>query len=201
MSKKKSKARDQIQGMEEKDGKLQAEDGGEITEELEEIYQFDEDKKEEQTRNKEYKNRLPVTQNKQAIIADTFSIPRVCDNCYLQDRCNHYDKEATCKFRTEVSVDKPSDILELLKTLIEMQGERVIFGRFIEMMEGGYVDRNLSEEIKRLMDLMKNFKEILQEDESINISIRGKQAVKEGGGVLSEIFGGGKDKKDEKETD
>ncbi len=196
MSKKKSKAREQIKGPHEENGEFIAEDGGEVTEELQEIYDFNEEEKKTQTKGKTYKNRLPAITNKKAIIADTFDIPRVCDNCYLQDRCNYYEEDATCKFRTEVSVEKPGDILELLRILIEMQGERVIFGRFIEMTEGGYVDRNLSEEIKRLMELMKNFKEILSDGESINISIKGKHAV-QSGGILSEIFGGAKKQDDE----
>lgn len=192
MSKKKSKAREQVRGPEENEyNELIAEDGGEVTDELQEIYDYDQEKKQKQGEQKEYKDRLPAVPSKQTIVADTFDIPRVCDNCYLQDRCNHFEEGATCRFRTSVSIDQPHDIFELLRTLIEMQGERVIFGRFIEMTEGGYVDRNLSEEIKRLMEMMKNFKEILQEDDSINISIKGKNAVQGSGGILSEIFGGG----------
>lgn len=197
MTKKKSKAKDQVKGPNE-EFDFVAEDGGEVTEEIEEIYNYDKEKKAEK---KNYRDRLPaVPDNKTAIIADTFEVPRVCENCYLQDRCNFYEEDATCRFRTQVSINNPQDIFELIKMLMEIQGERVIFGRFIEMMEGGYVDRNLSEEIKRLMELMKNFKEIVKEEESINISIRGKEAVKGGGGILSQIFGGG-DSKDENSKD
>lgn len=197
MATKKSKFKQQINGpTENEDGQLVAEDGGEVTPALQEIYEFAEEKKEQKLQ-KVYKDRgadlAPIVGSK-PVLADTLNVPKYCEHCYLQDKCTNFDPEATCYYRTKVSISEPADMIELLKMMIEMQGERVLFGRFIEQTEGGYVDRNLSEEIKRLMDLMKDFKDLMSEREEISIKVKGKEAVKSAGsgtGILSEIFGSG----------
>ena len=189
---KKSEARDKITGAKKFEEIIVAEDGGEVTEEMQEIYEYDREEKKKEPR--QYKERALAKRPKQspAIMADVLELPRVCENCYLMDKCRHYDEEATCKFRTQVNINSAQDMIDLLRAVIEIQGERILFGRFIESMEGGYVDRNLSEEIKRLMELIKNFKEIVTDEESISIKVKGKEAVKTGGGgILSQIFGGG----------
>lgn len=185
----KSKAVESIKGPKEENGKLIAEDGGEVTPALQEIYDFDKKSKETAV-TKTYKNRTPaVINDKKGIVADMFNVPKVCEHCYLQDKCPHFDEDATCYFRVRVSVDTPHDMLNLLKMLIEMQGERIIMGRFIEQVEGGYMDKNLSDEIRRMLEMMKQFKDIMSSEEEISVKIKGKEAVKQaGGGILSEIF-------------
>lgn len=176
------------------EGNFVAEDGEEVTPAIEAIYKFKEEQKESRAL-KVYKDRTPVKgtfKGPKPVLADVLDIPKVCENCYLQDKCPHYDEAATCAFRTQVRLEEPTDMIELLRMMIEMQGERIIFGRFIEQMEGGYVDRNLSDEMRRLMEMLKDFKELLSDKEEISIRVKGKEAVKQaGGGVLSQIFGGG----------
>lgn len=169
--------------------------------------------KEIQEMDKEIKNenRLPVevrAETKPAlesehIIADHFEVPRFCDSCYLIDRCPHYKPNATCYFRNQVRVSDANSIAEILKLLIEMQTERVLFASFIEKMEGGYTDANLSKEIKMLMEMMKDFKEIAaRPQDEVTIKIKGNPAkavgeqTQQGGGILSQIFGGGMKKND-----
>lgn len=191
---KKSKAIKPITGAKEVDGELVAEDGGEVTPALQEIYDYDEELK-ENNRKKDFIDRTPVVANKNGIVAEVFDVPKVCENCYLQDKCQHFDEDSTCVFRNKVSIETPGDMMNLIKMLIEIQGERIIFGRFIEQMEGGYVDKNLSEEIRRMFDMIKQFKDIMTDGEEISVKIKGKEAVKSGGGILSEIFGGKKEEK------
>lgn len=184
----KSKAVESIKGPKEENGKLIAEDGGKVTPALQEIYDFDKKAKETAVA-KTYKTRTPAATGNKGIVADMFDVPKVCEHCYLQDKCNYFDEEATCYFRTQVSIGTSGDMLNLLKMLIEMQGERIIMGRFIEQVEGGYMDKNLSEEIRRMLEMIKQFKDIMSSEEEISVKIRGKEAVKQaGGGILSEIF-------------
>lgn len=200
MSKKKSKQKDLMKGTKENEfGEVVAEDGGEMTEELQEIYDYDEEEKQQQITEDTAVNRTPMPlEGNRAVIADVLEVPKFCANCYLQDKCGHFDEEATCRYRTEITIGGAKDILELIKMIIEIQGERIVFGRFIEAMEGGYVDRNLSEEIKRLMEMVKMLKEINQDEESISIHVKGQKAVEQSSkGILSEIFGGGNKNKEE----
>lgn len=188
-----------IQGpSENEEGQVVAEDGREVTPALLAIYDHAAEKKQEKAM-KVYRERapqelVPVGDQRPAIVADTFAVPKICEHCYLQDKCPHFEDDATCYFRTKVTVNSAADMLALVKMLIEMQGERVIFGRFIEQTEGGYVDRNLSEEMRRLMELMEKFKELgSSPQEEITVKVKGTEAVKQAGGagILSQIFGGG----------
>jgi len=140
------------------------------------------------------------------IKADQLGVPRLCDQCYLIDKCPYYKSGASCYFRNQVKVDNPQSLLELTKLMLELQGERVLFGSFIEKSEGGYIDANLSKEMKLMMDLMKDFKELISApQDEISIKIKGsgasagpKPVNDDGnggvgaGGILSQIFGGGK---------
>ena len=189
----KPKQRDKVEGPTiDADGKVVAEDGGEITSEMEEIYELDKQKKEEAKENREeIENELIKSDNDNSPVqADTLEVPRYCSNCYLQDKCQFFEDGEECHFKTAVNIENPNDLFELIKQMIEIQGERVLFGRFIEEMEGGYVDRNLSSEVERMLDMVKQLRDIMQEKEEISIQMRGKEAVKSGGGILSEIFGG-----------
>lgn len=145
--------------------------------------------------------RAPVKEapNSTAVKADQLGVPKFCDQCYLIDKCPHYKPKATCYFQNSVKINGPQDLLELTKMLLEIQGERIMFGRFIEQAEGGYIDANLSKEMRLMMDLMKDFKELVsQPQDEISIKIKGNPAKAAGdaqaqqgggGGILSAIFG------------
>lgn len=206
MADRKSKAKNQVTGKKlNSKGEQVAEDGGEVTKGIEEVYEFD-GKQKEENQVKEYKNRAPKeakADKSDGIKAEALAVPKKCEYCYLQDKCPHYDKEATCYFRTQVGLESPKDMVDLVKTLIEIQGERVLFGRFIEETEGGYPDKNLSDEIQQLMNMMNDFKQLLSEQDEISIRVKGKNAVEstKSSGILSQIFGGGGKENDSKEED
>lgn len=126
-----------------------------------------------------------------SVSSDLLGVPKLCDQCYLIDKCPHYKPNHTCYFQTAIKVNDQSSIAALMKMMIEMQGQRVLFGRLIEQSEGGYIDQNLSKEMKLLMELMKDMKEIMAPpQEKVTITASGPSKP-EGGGILSQIFGGG----------
>lgn len=150
------------------------------------------------------KQRAEVKQapKNETVKADQLGMPKLCDQCYLIDKCPHYEEGATCYFRNMVQVKGPESMLDIMKMMLELQGERVMFGRFIEQSEGGYIDANLSKEMKLMMDLMKDFKELISDpQDEISIRVKGSAARGGGttedtphgqnaGGILSQIFGG-----------
>jgi hypothetical protein len=182
--------------IENENGELIAEDGGNVTPALQQIYEFDEKLKEESV-STEIVPREPTEitplAGKQAIITNMFDVPKICDHCYLQDKCRFFKLNTECYYRVKITVDNAGDITSLMKMLIEKQGERVIFGHLIEQTEGGYIDRNLSDEMVRLMNMIKEFKDIISPaPDEISVKIKGKTAVESVSsdkGVLSDIFG------------
>jgi hypothetical protein len=110
---------------------------------------------------------------------------RTCSNCYVASNCPEFKPEAACAFKLPVSLRSREELLTALYSIVEMQVQRVAFGRYAEELEGGYADPNLSGEVDRLMRLVKELKEI----EDTRDTIRQVTEIKAGAGVLSRIFG------------
>jgi hypothetical protein len=110
---------------------------------------------------------------------------RQCDTCFVASNCPAYKPANTCAFSLPVEVKTKEQLKGLLTAIIEMQGQRVAFMRFAEEMNGGYADPNTSQEVDRLMKLVKSVKELDESKEFIQITAQRQSA----GGVLSAIFG------------
>jgi hypothetical protein len=195
---------DWLDGEEVKKQKKEEKRKEEIPAEWKEIEALEQDIREDnaQLAIVEQRAELKPAPNNATVKADQLGMPRLCDQCYLIDKCPHYKQGSSCYFRNQVKIENPQSLLELTKLMLELQGERVLFGSFIEKSEGSYLDANLSKEMKLMMDLMKDFKELISApQDEISIKIKGSAASKgnddggggkQGGGILSEIFGGGK---------
>ena len=72
-----------------------------------------------------------------------------------------------------------------MTSMIEMQGQRVAFMRFAEEMNGGYADPNVSQEVDRLIKMVKEVNDMASDKEFVQITASRQSA----GGVLSAIFG------------
>jgi hypothetical protein len=172
-------------------------DGAPLTPQLVEVDKMREELQED--RSKEITIRTPQSPAVgKAINTDLLDIPKVCDQCYLMDKCPQYKPKHSCYYQNAVNINGPGDMLELVKMVLEIQGQRVLFGRVIEQMEGSYIDKNLSDEMKRLLEYMKMFKDLSAPQESgngIEIKVKGQAATEVakqgGGGILSQLFGGG----------
>lgn len=110
---------------------------------------------------------------------------RQCDTCFVAANCPAYKPSNTCAFSLPVEVKTKEQLKGLLTAIIEMQGQRVAFMRFAEEMNGGYADPNTSQEVDRLMKLVKSVKELDESKEFIQITAQRQSS----GGVLSAIFG------------
>lgn len=172
---------------------LLAEDGKPMTSEIQGILDMREELADKKPTNTEITVREPKSSSLSTKTIDSSlrELPKLCDQCYLIDKCPHFQENATCYFRNSVNIEGQSSLVDVMKMMLEMQGERVLFGRMIEQSEGGYIDQNLSKEMKLMMDLMKDFKEVLAPpEEKVTITASGP-AKPQGGGILSQLFGGG----------
>lgn len=169
-----------------------AEDGKPMTDQIKGILEMRDELADEKPSNAEIIERepnAPVVSDK-TINSTLKQVPKLCDQCYLIDKCPHYVKGNTCYFRNQINVQNSESLIDLMKMMLEMQGERVLFGRLIEQSEGGYIDQNLSKEMKLLMDLMKDFKEVIAPPQE-TLTIKATGPASGGGGILSQLFGGG----------
>jgi hypothetical protein len=84
---------------------------------------------------------------------------RVCDTCFLKDKCPGFEPNSTCLYNIPVEIRTKPQLDALQDALIEMQTHRVLFMKMAEDLSGGYADPNLSSEIDRLGRLVKNKQE------------------------------------------
>lgn len=113
---------------------------------------------------------------------------RVCDTCFLAEKCPAYEPGSNCAYNIPVMIRTREQFKALQYGLLEMQTQRVFFMRFAEEMEGGYADPNLTKEMGLLQKMMATTAEMEKEGFSITLNARGSSPVA-GAGVISRMFG------------
>lgn len=110
---------------------------------------------------------------------------RRCDSCFVSGTCPAFEPGNECAYDLPLEIRNRQQLHALLQGVIEMQAQRVAFARFAEELEGGYPDPNLSNEMDRLFKLTESMKEIEDNRDVFEMSVKAKA----GAGVLSRIFG------------
>lgn len=121
---------------------------------------------------------VPIVQSQAASM-------RQCNTCFVASNCPAFKPDHVCAFNLPIEVKTKEQLKSLLTAIVEMQGQRVAFMRFAEEMNGGYADPNTSQEMDRLLKLVKTIKELEEQRDYIKITAERQSA----GGVLSAIFG------------
>mgnify|MGYP006275790541 FL=1 len=121
---------------------------------------------------------VPVVQTQQSSL-------RQCDTCFVAANCPAFKPQNTCAFNLPIEVKTKDQLKALMVSMIEMQGQRVAFMRFAEEMNGGYADPNVSQEVDRLIKMVKEVNDMNSDKEFIQITAQRQSS----GGVLSAIFG------------
>lgn len=110
---------------------------------------------------------------------------RKCDSCSLAAVCPLFEHNAECRYKIPVEIRNRDQLLGILHSLLEMQGQRVAFGFFGEQLQGGYPDANLSAELDRFMRMTQSVKEIQDNRDFLKVTVEGRTQA----GVLSRLFG------------
>ena len=110
---------------------------------------------------------------------------RRCDACYLSPNCPAAMPHASCAYKIPVVIKTKDQLQALMRTVIEVQGQRVMFARFAEEIEGQGIDASLSNEIDRLFDIMKTAKDINDTRDVFRLEMEAKG----NSGMISRLFG------------
>jgi len=110
---------------------------------------------------------------------------RMCNTCYIREKCPGFQAGANCLYNIPIKVETVDDIRHLQNGMITLQTQRVMFMRFVEDIEGGMADANLSAEIDRLGRLIKQARDAEREGFSVNVSGSGPAAA----GFISNLLG------------
>ena len=110
---------------------------------------------------------------------------RQCDSCSLAAVCPLFTLGSSCKYSIPVEIRNRDQLMSILHSLLEMQGQRVAFGFFSEQLQGGYPDANLSSELDRFMRMTQSVKEIQDNRDFLKVTVEGRTQS----GVLARLFG------------
>lgn len=116
-----------------------------------------------------------------------------CNSCIFKTNCNLYESDKNCTYDLTRDIKKPEDALDVMQKLLVIQGDRMMRGLLVEKLEGGVVDRDVSEEMMMYFEMVGKMKEVMDESESLTLKVKGK-------GIISKLFGG-MIEKNEKEFD
>lgn len=110
---------------------------------------------------------------------------RNCDSCSLAVVCPLHEPGSQCKYQIPIEIRNRDQLLGILHSLLELQGQRIAFARFSEELQGGYPDANLSAELDRFMKMTMSVKEIQDNRDFLKVTVEGRAQA----GVLSRLFG------------
>jgi hypothetical protein len=110
---------------------------------------------------------------------------RQCDSCSLAAVCPLFELGSSCKYSIPIEIRNRDQLMSILHSLLEMQGQRVAFGFFSEQLQGGYPDANLSSELDRFMRMTQSVKEIQDNRDFLKVTVEGRTQA----GVLARLFG------------
>jgi hypothetical protein len=119
------------------------------------------------------------------VVQSNMTSLRQCNTCFVAANCPAFKPDNSCAYNLPIEVKTKEQLKGLLTAIIEMQGQRVAFMRMAEELNGGYADPNTSQEMDRLMKLVKTVKDMETNKEFIQITASRTSE----GGVLSQLFG------------
>jgi hypothetical protein len=116
-----------------------------------------------------------------------------CSNCYLSENCASYEDGSECgvEWGTEIDFATATE-QDVLQYLISLQASRLSRAKMIELTDGGVPDGLVSAEMDRLQGLVAALSESNMDKFSMKITATAESG-KKGGGILSQLFGGGSD--------
>ena len=113
---------------------------------------------------------------------------RQCNTCVFSVACPSFSAGSPCAYSIPVTIRNKADISGVLRALTEIQTQRILMGRFGEEING-QADAMVGVEMDRLFRLVKTWRDIEDNRDSLKLSIDAKGEAAASMGVLSRLFG------------
>jgi len=109
---------------------------------------------------------------------------RRCDTCSLSLQCPSFAPGERCAYNIPVVIRSKDQLQGVLRAMVEVQTQRVLFQRFGEEITGNS-DPDVGREMDRLFNMVEKWKDIEDNRDTLEVSIKGKGEM----GMLSRLFG------------
>ena len=125
----------------------------------------------------DYKDQLPA---RELPIQD---FARVCNTCFLAQKCPAYEADATCSLASRPGIKDHKGLQQMLFALLETQSERALFGAFAERVSGTPLDQQVSKEMQATVEMAAEIQKILSPRDEVSFKAKGP-------GLIAKLFGG-----------
>jgi hypothetical protein len=123
------------------------------------------------------------------VIASNSESVRQCDTCALSAACPGYQAAAKCSFNIPVVIRTKDQRQAVLRTLVEIQTQRILMGSFAEQVLGEPNDQ-VGKEMDRLFTMVEKWKTIEEQTTKLHIGIEASGPDADGNmGMISALFG------------
>jgi hypothetical protein len=130
-------------------------------------------------------NKVDTGRTQAVLGIDTRASLRQCDSCYISGRCPGYEPAHTCAYDIPLEIRTKDQLVASMRAMLEIQGQRVLFARMAEELDGGFPTPVVSDELDRFLALVAKVKDITDNRDTLKLSLEAKGEV----GVISRIFG------------
>jgi len=114
---------------------------------------------------------------------------RQCSTCALGPACPSYQPGNSCAYNIPVVVRTKDQRQAVLRTLVEIQTQRILMGSFAEQVNG-QPDKEVGREMDRLFTMVEKWKTIEEQTTKINIGVSASGPDADGSlGMISRLFG------------
>lgn len=115
-------------------------------------------------------------------------VMRQCNTCSLQIGCPAFQPHAPCSYQIPVTIRNKVELNGVMRVLVEIQTQRILQGRFGEEVNGS-ADVLLGNEMDRLFRMVKTWRDVEDNRDTLRVSVEAKGAQAAQMGVLSRLFG------------
>ena len=114
---------------------------------------------------------------------------RQCSTCALGPACPSYQPGNSCAYKIPVVVRTKDQRQAVLRTLVEIQTQRILMGSFAEQVNG-QPDALVGVEMDRLFKMVESWKRIEEQSTKISIGVTASGPDADGSlGMISRLFG------------
>jgi hypothetical protein len=130
-----------------------------------------------------------VVTEQHTTIASTADSVRQCSTCALGPACPSYQPGNSCSYNIPVVIRTKDQRQAVLRTLVEIQTQRILMGTFAEQVNG-QPDNQVGKEMDRLFNMVERWKQIEEQSTKLNIGITASGPDADGSlGMISRLFG------------
>lgn len=111
-----------------------------------------------------------------------------CDTCHASERCPRFKKSQPCGYDINVRLETNMDFQRAVQVVLELEYGRVMTASIFEKMDGGILDKNLSNEMQKFLGMLQQAKGIFSAKPEPREELELKISGSKGGGAVTQML-------------